>query len=121
MSWLLQCDRGCCNAQSGDLSTHVFTISRFSFNPVRNISGACIGRNVTSDPIYDKLRHASTRYESTAAAEDAPVEKYEYQAEVILSRALMIACSVIMSYHLLHDTNSKYWLANDHGLYVETG
>lgn len=34
------------------------------------------------DPIYDKLRHAGTRYESTTTAEDAPVEKYEYQAEV---------------------------------------
>ncbi|KAG0607891.1 hypothetical protein M758_8G062700 [Ceratodon purpureus] len=76
------CDRGCCNAQSGDLSKHAFTNSRFSFNQVRNISGACTGRNVTADPIYDKLRHASTRHESTAAAEDAPVEKYEYQAEV---------------------------------------
>jgi hypothetical protein len=38
-----------------------------------------------SDPIYDKLRHAGTRYESTTTAEDAPVEKYEYQAEVLSS------------------------------------
>jgi hypothetical protein len=38
-----------------------------------------------SDPIYDKLRHAGTRYESTTTAEDSPVKKY--QAEVSSSRA----------------------------------
>lgn len=71
-------DRGSCNAQSRDLSKHAFT----SFNPVRSISGACTGRAAFSNPVYDKLRHASTRYASNAAAENAPVEKYEYQAEV---------------------------------------
>lgn len=81
-SGFASCDRGCCNVQSGDLPKHAFTYSRFSSNPVRKISGACTGRNIMLDPIYDKLRHAGTRYESTTTAEDAPVEKYEYQAEV---------------------------------------
>lgn len=74
-------DKDCGSAQS----EHAFTNSRFSFYPVRNISGACTGRNAISDPIYDKLRHASTRHESNVAAENAPVEKYEYQAEVLFS------------------------------------
>lgn len=75
-------DRGCADAHRKDKLRHAPTNSSFSLYSVRKISGACAERKFALGPDYNKLRHASARWESSAASANASVEKYEYQAEV---------------------------------------